>query len=57
MSVIRTASVHALGAPPLSKTTIPAVKAALATKTSKMSSPASRRNSVFTPQMTEADSV
>jgi hypothetical protein len=35
---------------------MPAVKAALAMKTSKMSSPASSRNRVLTPQMTEADS-
>jgi hypothetical protein len=33
------------------------VKAALAMKTSKMSSPASSRNRVLTPQITDADSV
>jgi hypothetical protein len=34
-----------------------AVKAALATNTSKMSRPASRRNRVLIPQMREADRV
>jgi hypothetical protein len=41
----------------ISNSTIPAVKAALAMKTSKMSRPASSRNRVLTPQMTEAESV
>lgn len=41
----------------ISKTTVPAVKAALAMKTSKMSSPAASRNRVLTPQMTEAYGV
>ena len=41
----------------ISNSTMPAVKAAFATKTSKMSRPASSRKSVFTPQITEAESV
>jgi hypothetical protein len=41
----------------ISKSTIPAVYAALATNTSKMSSPASSRKRVLTPQMTDAESV
>ena len=40
-----------------SNATIPAENAAFATKTSKKLSPASRRNSVLTPQMAAADSV
>jgi hypothetical protein len=41
----------------ISNRTIPAVNEAFAMNTSKMSRPASSRNRVFTPQMTEADSV
>jgi hypothetical protein len=41
----------------ISKRTIPAVNAAFAMKTSKMSSPASRRKRVLTPQMIEAERV
>ncbi len=41
----------------ISNTTMPAVNAALATNTSKMSRPASSRKSVLTPQITDADSV
>jgi hypothetical protein len=41
----------------ISNSTMPTVNAALAMKTSKMSSPASSRNSVLTPQITDAESV
>jgi hypothetical protein len=41
----------------ISNSTMPAVKAALATNTWKVSRPASNRNSVLTPQITEAESV
>ena len=40
-----------------SNTTIPAVNAALATNTPKMSSPASSKNSVLMPQISAAESV
>src|SRR5262245_36484204 len=40
-----------------SKSTIPAEKHAFATKTSKKLSPACRRKSVLTPQISAADSV
>ena len=40
-----------------SNSTIPAENAALARNTSKNESPAPSRNSVFTPQMSAADSV
>ena len=41
----------------ISNSTLPAVNAAPATNTPKMSRPASSRNSVFTPQISEAESV
>ena len=41
----------------ISKTTMPAVNAPLAKNTPKMSSPASSRNSVLTPQIMAAESV
>jgi len=41
----------------ISKSTVPTVNAELATKTWKMFKPESRRNNVFTPQITDAESV
>jgi hypothetical protein len=41
----------------ISNRIVPTVNAEFAMKTSKMLSPASSRNSVLTPQITDADSV